>query len=68
MTYNLDVVRLQCDMLHMKHHKICILQKPNKIRFGGRVESSEGVCCYPVPGGLTLSRLSSQDVADEPAI
>ncbi len=67
-TYNLDVARLQCDAPCMKRHQIGILEKPHEIRFRGRVESSEGICCHPVPGGLTLSRLRSQDVADKPAI
>ncbi len=67
-TYNLDVARLQCDTLHMKHYEIGVLKKPNKICFGSRVESCEGVSHCPVPAGLMLSRLGCKDVADEPAI
>ena len=68
MMYDLYVTWLQHDVLRMKHHEIHILEKPNKIRFGGCVESSEGVSHHLIPTGLTLSCLGCQDFVDEPAI
>ncbi len=68
MTYDLDITQLQRDALHMKHYKIGILKKANKICFCGRVESCEGISHYPVAACLMLSCLGCEDVADEPAI